>query len=93
MTKKGRHVRLRKRSRNKSLSFPFARGHHATMKSPLRSFLRGFSRLLPARKLSRRSQLFNLYFSQTNTKDAYSSEFQQTRERRNGKYALNRERT
>jgi hypothetical protein len=38
------------------------------------------------------SHLVGMYLSQANGKDGYSSEFQQTRERRNGKYSHNRER-
>ena len=39
-----------------------------------------------------RSQLVGMYLSQANSRDAYSPEFQENRQRRNGKYSTNRER-
>ena len=39
-----------------------------------------------------RSQLVGMYLSQTNSKEAYTTEFQETRQRRNGKFASRRER-
>ena len=40
----------------------------------------------------KRSQLMGLYLTQTNAREGASSEFSQTRQRRNGKYSHNRER-
>ncbi|MDB6053488.1 MAG: hypothetical protein JWN25_1011 [Verrucomicrobiales bacterium] len=52
-----------------------------------------FRAILPGRKARlSRSQLVGMYLNQANSKDSYSSEFLQTRERQNGKYSLNRER-
>lgn len=39
-----------------------------------------------------RSRLVGLYLNQANGKDGPTSEFHQTRQRRNGKYSHNRER-
>ena len=39
-----------------------------------------------------RSKLVGLYLTQTNAKDGAASEFNQRRQRRNGKYSHNRER-
>ncbi len=39
-----------------------------------------------------RSKLVGLYLNQTNGRDGASSDFNQTRQRRNGKYSHNRER-
>ncbi|MGV3771352.1 MAG: hypothetical protein ACO1QB_00520 [Verrucomicrobiales bacterium] len=39
-----------------------------------------------------RSSLVGLYLNQANNKDGFSSELQQSRQRRNGKYSHNRER-
>lgn len=39
-----------------------------------------------------RSTLVGMYLNQANSKDGYSSEQQQNRQRRNGKYSHNRER-
>lgn len=39
-----------------------------------------------------RSQLVGMYLNQANSRDAYSPEFQENRQRRNGKFSTNRER-
>lgn len=39
-----------------------------------------------------RSQLVGMYLSQANSRDAYSPEFQENRQRRNGRFASTRER-
>ncbi|MDX1950995.1 MAG: hypothetical protein SFY81_02360 [Verrucomicrobiota bacterium] len=39
-----------------------------------------------------KSRLVGMYLSQTNSKDGYTSELQQNRQRRNGKYSHTRER-
>lgn len=39
-----------------------------------------------------RSQLVGMYLSQANSRDAYSPEIQENRQRRNGKFASTRER-
>ncbi len=39
-----------------------------------------------------RSRLVGMYLTRTNSKSALSTEFQQTRQRRNGKFSINRER-
>ena len=64
----------------------------ATMKM-ITNFGRWMGQLFGTRndKLSK-SRLVGMYLSQTNTKDAYGSEFQESRQRRNGKYATRRER-
>lgn len=41
---------------------------------------------------SKTSRLMGMYLDQTNSKNTFVSEFQETRQRRNGKYSLNRER-
>lgn len=53
-----------------------------------------FARDLFGRKQSGLSQskLVGIYLSQANGKDSVASEFNQTRQRRNGKYSHNRER-
>lgn len=44
-----------------------------------------------AGKISR-SQLVGMYLSQANSRDSYSPEFQENRQRRNGKFPATRER-
>ena len=39
-----------------------------------------------------RSQLVGMYLNQANSRDCYSPEFQENRQRRNGKFATTRER-
>ncbi len=39
-----------------------------------------------------RSRLVGMYLTRTNSKSSLSTEFQQTRQRRNGKFSINRER-
>jgi len=39
-----------------------------------------------------RSQLVGMYLNQANSRDAYSPELQENRQRRNGKHSSNRER-
>lgn len=39
-----------------------------------------------------RSQLVGMYLNQANSREAYSPEFQENRQRRNGKFASTRER-
>ena len=41
----------------------------------------------------RRSTLVGMYLSQANSRDSYTSDLQQNRTRRNGKFSHNRERT
>ena len=40
----------------------------------------------------KRSQLVGLYLSQTNSREAYTSEFMENRQRQNGKFQTRRER-
>ena len=44
------------------------------------------------RKMNKDSELMGMYLSQTNSKHMFASEFQETRQRRNGKYSLTRDR-
>jgi hypothetical protein len=54
---------------------------------------RSLARLFSSRKPSvTKSELVGMYLSQTNSREAYSSELQQNRQRRNGRYSHNRER-
>jgi hypothetical protein len=46
----------------------------------------------PRGKRLSKSHLVGMYLSQTNSKDTYSAEQQQNRQRRNGKFSHNRER-
>jgi len=39
-----------------------------------------------------KSQLVGMYLSQTNSREAYSPDLQQNRQRRNGRFSHNRER-
>ena len=39
-----------------------------------------------------RSKLVGMYLNQANSREAYSQEYQENRQRRNGKYSTNRER-
>ena len=51
------------------------------------------TRLFSTRKRSvTKSELVGLYLSQTNSRDHYSGEAQQNRQRRNGRYSHTRER-
>jgi hypothetical protein len=54
---------------------------------------RGISRVFGKREDDlNRSKLVGLYLNQANGRDGAASEFNQTRQRRNGKYSHNRER-
>lgn len=44
------------------------------------------------RTMSKDSALMGMYLSQTNSKHMFASEFQESRQRRNGKYSLTRDR-
>lgn len=59
----------------------------------LSGFARSISRIFGRRGDDlNRSKLVGLYLTQANGKDGTSTEFSQTRQRRNGKYSHNRER-
>ena len=59
----------------------------------LAGLARRFSRVFSRRKAGlNRSRLMGLYLNQANGKDGPASDFQQNRQRRNGKYSHNRER-
>ena len=55
---------------------------------------RMFGRVFGAGRNDRvsRSQLVGMYLNQANSREAYSPEYQENRQRRNGKYSSNRER-
>jgi hypothetical protein len=54
---------------------------------------RGFSSIFGRKENQlNRSKLVGLYLTQANGRDGAASEFNQTRQRRNGKYSHNRER-
>jgi hypothetical protein len=60
----------------------------------LSAFSRWASRAVRSRSADKpsRSQLVGMYLSQANSRDAYSPEFQENRQRRNGKFPTTRER-
>ena len=68
-------------------------GHYVNMKI-LAGFARSLSSLFGRKdaKSVSKSRLLGLYLNQANGKDGPTSEFHQTRQRRNGKYSHNRER-
>ncbi|MCS1410539.1 MAG: hypothetical protein M2R45_03734 [Verrucomicrobia subdivision 3 bacterium] len=63
------------------------------MKGVIRKLVNTWRRMFasPHEDLNR-SRLVGMYLTRTNSKSALSSEFQQTRQRRNGKFPINRER-
>jgi len=60
----------------------------------LSAFSRWASRAVGSPKSDKpsRSQLVGMYLSQANSRESYSPEFQENRQRRNGKFATTRER-
>jgi hypothetical protein len=61
------------------------------MVSALTRWFRSFATRGP-RSGASKSELVGMYLTQTNSRDGYSAELQQNRQRRNGKYSHNRER-
>ena len=63
------------------------------MKGVIRKFVNAWCRMFSSpHEDVNRSRLVGMYLSRTNSKSALSTEFQQTRQRRNGKFSINRER-
>ena len=63
------------------------------MKVVFRKILNAWCRMFSSpHKDVNRSRLVGMYLSRTNSKSALSTEFLQTRQRRNGKFSINRER-
>lgn len=81
--------------RSPCLEFPVTcvRLSGRTMKGFLRKLANTWRRMFgqPTEDVNR-SRLVGMYLDRTNSKNSLSSEFQQTRQRRNGKFSINRER-